>query len=136
MNIFETAKGFFGDYKKGELKILSSDFCSKTSKFRKSLGENANILDSYLCSIFSTIEKLYVDDVINEADNLVGEIEGICRSICESQFYGKENHWFFETAKNYIETYPLKYKDNTTRAYIYMICLFDDFTDTYFEKNI
>ncbi len=135
VNIFETGKGFFGDYKKGKLKILSNDFWSKASKFRKSLGENAYILDSYLCSIFSTIEKLYVDDVINRADNLVGEIEGICRSICESRSYGKESHWFFETAKNYIETHPLKYKDNTTRAYIYMICLFDDFADTYFEKT-
>lgn len=135
MNIFKNESDIFGHYSSKKAYGSLKKFFKITKKLKKKLGEESYKLDKYLNMLLKSINFEFNAKAAAKGTEAYRVLRGICFSILN--FDTKyQNHDFYQTAKNFIESNKFNYKEKHTLLEIYCALLTPKFTDYVVEKYI
>ena len=135
MNVFKKESDIFGQYSSKKVYGSLKKFFKTIRKVKEKLGTDSYKLDKYLNMLLNSINFEFNTNAANEGTTAFCELRGICFSILnlDTRY---QNHGFYKTAKNFIETNKFEYKEKYTLLEIYIALLTPEFTDFVIEKYI
>ncbi len=128
MNIFKRESDIFGQYSSEKIYESMKKFFKITKKIKKKLGANSYKLDKYLNMLLKSINFEFNENAAAEGTEAYRVLRGICFSILnfDTRY---QNHGFYKTAKEFIESNKFNYKETHTLLEIYSALLTPKFTD-------
>ena len=128
MNIFHEYDGLIGKLNLPHLKNSLHDFFELTSTIRNQLGNQAYLLDKYVCDLLKSITAMLSCNSASNGFSASGDLRKIILGVLDGREETK-THPLYEKAKDYIDGHPLPYQELSTRVDIYYIALVDDFLE-------
>mgnify|MGYP000919444012 CR=1 FL=1 len=128
MNVFESMRPIIGAVAEKEQRQGFEGFFRQAALLRHRLGAHAVLLDNYLSGLFLLQGNLQFCDAAGEGFNLAGELIGLCAQIL-SHDSACQAHWFYPTAKAYVDQHPLAFENPHTAAMLYFVSLHHDFLE-------
>lgn len=133
MNIFTKETDILGKYDSERMQNLINLFYETVRKIKKTLGSDSYKLDKYLGLLFESINCKVNEDAAADGDSEYSKLYGICVSILDNDTR-YQDHKFYQTAKDFISTHKLPYKEQYTLHEIYCVLLMPKFTDFMAKK--
>ena len=132
MNIFHDYSCFTGaDETVTNEKYPLHEIFAEANDIRKRLGTKGYLFDTYLKLVFTAMSAVCPDGLASLGTDLYGELTSIVRDVLDDN---KNNHLFYDKAKDFIKTHPLTYQEACTKVDIYTIALFDKFLGYVFRN--
>lgn len=133
MNIFENESDFLGSTSVEHLKLSFAEFIKQAAEIRTKLGKQGYLLDKYLSYLFETSNEILAYEAASEGFETVGFLDGLCADILSGDSKNKD-HPFYDEVKAYIEAYPLKFQERTTKVSVYYSILSERFLERMCEE--
>ncbi|MDD4492843.1 MAG: hypothetical protein PHV32_00590 [Eubacteriales bacterium] len=126
MNFFNDFTSITGDAQSSYSNETLTEFFEQANLIRKKTGKRAYLLDKYLSILLTAVNAKLAYDAASNGFETAGQLIGVCASVVRGEPV-KTDHWFYEKAKEYIESNPLDFQEKHTQVNLYFVLLFMDF---------